>query len=74
MKKIYFFRNGNTLVYAGQKDSDQIPELQESWILLYLEFLVSKGYDPEEFKFMFPDGKEGRFFKLDDESYNWEIT
>jgi len=67
-REVYFFRNGNTAFLDGA----QVPELQRPWILLYVEFLVSKGVDPLGIVFRLPDGKNARVFKTS-EGFNWEF-
>lgn len=45
---VMFFENGNTAVFVGDS---QAPELQQPWILLFLEWLEAQGEDPREFEF-----------------------
>lgn len=68
-KEVLFFKNGNTAALNGE----QMTELQRPWILLYVEFLVSKGIDPTGIAFRLPDGKTtARVFNTS-EGFNWEI-
>lgn len=71
MKQVMFFLNGNTAVFdlAGR----QIPELQESWVVLFLKFLESQGHNPLDFSFTLPDGRQAKPFRTSDNSWNWEI-
>jgi len=68
MIEVIFFPNGNTAVC---KDCKQIPELQESWLLLYVNFLLTKGIDPTEVDFWLPTGK-AKVFKTP-KGYEWKI-
>ena len=69
MSEVLFFGNGNT---AFLTKTQQIPSLQKPWLLLYVEFLVSKGIDVLPIRFMLPGGTEAKLFKTED-GYNWEI-
>ena len=67
--EVIFFGNGNTAVL---EDGKQVPHLQKSWLMLYVEFLESKGIDPTKVKYSLPIGKEAEVFKTPD-GYNWRI-
>lgn len=72
------FSNGNTAFFDSS--GQQIPELQEAWMRLLLNFLDSKGVDPTKVTFlttvngqecqMFPF-KEGR--REDPTFWCWEF-
>lgn len=66
-KSVVFFSNGNAVVLI---DGKQTPELQESWIGLFAQFLESKGYNPHEFTFESP-GYRVQLFKTVNEQ--WRI-
>lgn len=68
--KIMFFSNGNTIVF---RDGSQVPELQESWLLLYVQVIKNLGFEPTEIEFVLPDTSRARIFEIDD-GYNWEIV
>ena len=68
MFEVLFFHNGNT---AHMKDGKQIPELQESWFMLYIKFLEEKGIDPLDGIYTLPKGK-AEVFKTKD-GYNWRF-
>lgn len=68
IKKIYFNDNGTTAVFDEQ--GKQIPELQKSWIQLYLQFLKEKGKTPTEIMYQLPDGKNVEVFETTN-GYNW---
>jgi len=63
--EVMFFSNGNTAVF---KDGSQAPELQESWLGLFVGFLREKGVDPEDCNFKMPSGQ---FAQWSDD--NWSI-
>lgn len=69
--QVFFFNNGNTAVCdtTGQ----QVPDLQQPWILLFAEFLKSKGIDPEAADFMLPSGKMAHLFRTE-AGLNWRIN
>ena len=77
MKKVsvLFFPNGNTGVF---ENDEQVPELQKSWFLKFVEFLEKSDVDVMKSKFEFPDlangGKfrEMKLIKIED-GYNWSI-
>ncbi len=48
------FKNGCTAYF---RDGEQVGELQKSWFMLYVEFLVANGIDPTKVEFELPDGK-----------------
>ncbi len=57
--EITFFSNGNTFVSDG---NNQVSKLQESWFLLYVKFLKSKGIKVDEkIVFNFPNGKTAKY-------------
>lgn len=66
--KLFFFPGGNTAVCD---DENQIPELQTSWFLLYVEFLQGKGVKVEELnEIWLPNGKRAEY---DVEYHSWRI-
>lgn len=69
-KIITFYNNGNTMAF--DKTGRQVPELQESYLLLYCKFLKSKDVDPTKVKFILTDGNEAEVFETED-GYNWKI-
>ncbi|MBU2249822.1 MAG: hypothetical protein KKD77_23950 [Gammaproteobacteria bacterium] len=68
MKNVYLFSGGNTVV---TDEKEQIPELQESWLLLYVKFLESKGENPLEFTYHLPTMNNVEVFKTSEGDYNW---
>lgn len=65
---VFFFAGGNTAVCNRDK---QIPELQQSWLLMFIEFLQSKGVKVEDIEeIRLPDGSQAEYLK---ESHNWRI-
>ena len=70
IKEILFFQNGNTCVF--DENGKQIPKLQTSWLLLYIDFLKNKGIKPEGLKVVLPSAKAATIFKIKD-GYNWKF-
>lgn len=50
--KIGFHPNGKTTV--TDESGQQIPNLQESWLILFFKFLESRGVNPRECEFTLP--------------------
>jgi len=68
-----FFNNGNTaFFYQGE----QQPDLQKSWFRMYVDFLLIKGVDPTDVKFILPNGKKAKIIKTPEGiyEYNWAIS
>lgn len=71
--EVIFFGNGNNVALEGSyHKGKQVPHLQKSWLMLYVEFLESQGVDPTKVKYSLPVGKEAEVFKTPD-GYNWRI-
>jgi hypothetical protein len=75
MSKVYFFLNGNTAFFKGE---NQVPKLQEAWIILYIKFLEKNGIDPETCEFQMPSGRIARPFRIKDAytkkaGWNWRF-
>ena len=70
-KSIFFHPNGNTSVFI---DSEQVPELQDSWFLLFIDKIVAQGHDPLDFNYMLPSGQMIKVFKTLDGTYNWDFV
>ena len=68
--KVIFFPNGNTIVFENGK---QVPELQQSWLLLYVKMLTEQGIDPTTVEFVLPDTRHADVFRLDGGRFNWDI-
>lgn len=68
--KATFFNNGNTMFFNDK--GEQVPELQQSWFLMYIKFLVKQGIDPINVEYEMPDGQKPEPFKTED-SYNWRF-
>ena len=67
---VFFFANGNTAVTDGQS---QIPELQQPWLLKFVEFLQELGIDVKDIRFHLPTGV-ATLFPLEDGRFNWQFT
>ena len=67
---VFFFPNGNTAVC---KDGQQVPELQQSWLKLFVKSLEEQGVDALGCEFKLPNDMTARVFKCEDGSYNWEV-
>lgn len=70
-KEVLFFPNGNTAVF--DEDDQQIPELQESWLRVFVEFLESKSVDPLKCRFQMPGRAIARLFKTEEGRWNWRF-
>jgi len=69
IKGLMFFKNGNTAVF--DTNGKQISSLQKSWLLMFIEFLQSKGVRVEKIEdITMPDGRQARYSK---KYHNWEI-
>lgn len=68
IKQIIFFNNGNTAVFDSK--GQQIPKFQKSWLLMFIEFLQSKGAKVEKTEINLPDGRRAKYLK---KYHNWEI-
>ena len=69
MLQVRFFPNGNTMAF---RDGQQVPSLQESWILLYVQHLVAAGIDPTKVEFTMPNGSRATVFEIEG-GYNWQF-
>lgn len=66
------FPNGNTVVFEGDQ---QVPELQQPWILAVAERIAACGRDPTTARWTLPGAREARVFKKPDGSgFNWEFV
>lgn len=78
IKAIQFFSNGNTM--AIDENGNQIGYLQESWFLLYINYMYKTyGFDkenpnmtssPEEIEFILPNGQKAQYIE---KFNNWKI-
>lgn len=50
--KVMFLPSGNTVAF---KDGQQVPEMSESWLLLYVQMIATLGIDVEQVDFVMPD-------------------
>lgn len=69
VSKVVCFPNGNTMVF--DEEGKQIPKLQKSWLSLYIEFLKSKGVEPEGLSVKLPDEFEVEIIKTR-HGYSWQ--
>ena len=70
MFEVLFFKNGNT---AHLKEGKQVSELQESWLLLYVKFLLEKDIDPLDGIYRLPGGQIAKILKTEI-GYNWSFN
>ena len=66
---VIFLPNGNTAVF--DENHEQIPELQRSWFLKFVEFLESKDIDVMNSTYEFKEGKAK--LTRTEEGYNWDF-
>lgn len=71
IKDVIFFPNGNTAVC--DEHGQQVPQLQEPWILLYVQKLINEGADPLTLNILMPNGRSAKLFKIPD-GWNWRIN
>lgn len=73
-KQIFLFANGNTAAFDDQ--DQQILELSNPWIILFIQFLEEKGIDPETIDFYVPDvSAKIRIFRCNNSiGWNWQIN
>ena len=71
VKSVYLFDNGNSAVFDNK--GRQIVEIQESWFLIWLDFMIQNGVDIESIdEIKLPSGKIAKPFKID-HGWNWDI-
>lgn len=68
--KVLFFPNGNT---AAFQNGQQVPMLQESWLMLYVQMVVALGIDHADLDITMPDGYHAKIIEVDG-VLNWAIT
>lgn len=71
-RTVLLFANGNSAVFDS--DDQQMPELQEPWILLFAKFLESRGVDPLSVEFKLQNSRTATFFRTSDGSLNWRTS
>jgi hypothetical protein len=64
-----FFSNGGTAVFI---DEEQVPELQQPWLVKFVDFLEEQGQDPTTFKYRLPNGNNAKVFRTES-GWSWEI-
>ena len=72
LMKIMFMDNGTTVVFS--EGGNQMPDLQESWLLMYTRFLESKGFDPMEHQFELPSGRHAKIIRRIKNGFTWQIN
>jgi len=70
--RIVFFANGNTMAF--NRFGKQMPKLQESWFLLFLEVVKAEGFRPEDVDFELPNGMKAEPFSIGNGDYNWRVV
>jgi len=72
IKTIFFFNNGNTAVCDRQ--GNQMPEAQKSWMVTFLKELEAKGYFiyNEDMEIILPDGQKVEIFNTTN-GINWKV-
>jgi hypothetical protein len=66
---VFFFPNGNTSV---TRNGVQVPELQQPWLTMYVEWLERQGCDPTAFTFRLPNGMIATPIRGEN-CWNWDI-
>jgi hypothetical protein len=67
--EIIFFPNGNTAVL---RNGEQQPDLQRPWLVLFAEFLASRGEDPTKFRCLLPNGGTAKMIRTKS-GWTWEF-
>lgn len=68
VRYLFFLPGGNTAVF--DQKNQQIPDLQKSWLMLFLEFLQGKGVKIEDIEEIKLAGREVEYLK---EYHNWKF-
>ena len=68
--EVMFFSNGNTAVFVNGK---QVSKCQESWFVMFVDFLDVNGIDVLKTKYRMPNGDNAELVKTDD-GYTWKIV
>jgi hypothetical protein len=68
-KIVMFLGNGGTAVFI---DDEQVAELQQPWLVKFVEFLDEQGQDPTTFKYTLSDGNNAKVFRTEF-GWQWEI-
>lgn len=71
MINVLFAPNGVSAVFGP--DGQQIPELQEPWIILFVKHLEEHGIDVLDCEFTMPNGRVARLFKTE-RGWNWNFA
>jgi len=69
--KVIFFPNGNTIVFEKGK---QVPDLQESWFMLYVGMVAAYGLDPTQMEFVMPNATRAEVIETSQGDFNWRIS
>ena len=69
---LFVFATGQTCAFVND---EQVPKLNEPWILLWARHAQSLGYDPTLFEIQFQDHKfrKGRIDVCEDGTLNWSV-
>lgn len=71
---VYFFPTGVTA--CCDERGQQIPELQESWFMMWLDLMIKKGFNPDDLREInLPSGRVRLIKYTDDDGktkYNWQ--
>ena len=70
--EVFFFDNGNTAVF--DENGDQMSDLQRSYIVMFAEFLKTKGFDPTKISYLLPNDKKAQLFSIKGDTYNWRFV
>ena len=72
IKSIYFFPNGNTAVF--DEHGQQVPELQDSWLLTILDWLQKNGgeFEFDQIEIRLPSGSKAKPFRVEG-GWNWNV-
>jgi hypothetical protein len=68
-KIVMFLGNGGTAVFI---DGEQVAELQQPWLVKFVEFLEEQGQDPATFEYRLPNGNNAKVSRTES-GWHWEI-
>lgn len=73
IQSVFFFPNGNAAVF--DENGQQMPELQQSWLIVFLGWLQTQSGQPMDTikEIVLPNGDLAKPFKTSEGSWNWDV-
>jgi hypothetical protein len=69
--EITFLADGNTAVITSGRPH---AGLEQPWVLLFAEYLETRGIDAERYQLVLPDGRRARFVALPTALWKLELS